>query len=285
MKETAPKNRTIMSVIAIVIGLLMAAVIPFLVQTSLDRVLQGLTDHVNAGNPTFKSGIPIFDLFYPIWRAVIFVAGIALIVISQEIRKGSEWTFPLSMALFALPAVGGMFMFLPYVSWVDGFPLPMLISLTGLVGYFSFIFLRQSTRVQKWVRLGALTFIGMLSTHAFTIGVGAQRTMMTRPGYPFYQDLSWWMFNWVGQVNWVAFILLFLSIPLLAIGRRKGWWFAVIAAISILAINIPTQIVRTKTFDYLIGAAIAAGVLVFLLVPFFKRHLLVEEIEAPERSG
>jgi len=176
-------------------------------------------------------------------------------------------------------------MFLPYVSWVDGFPLPMLISLIGLVGYFSFIFLRQSTRVQKWVRLGALTFIGMLSTHAFTIGVGAQRTMMTRPGYPFYQDLSWWMFNWVGQVNWVAFILLFLSIPLLAIGRRKGWWFAVIAAISILAINIPTQIVRTKTFDYLIGAAIAAGVLVFLLVPFFKRHLLVEEIEAPERSG
>lgn len=285
MKETALKNRTIMSVIAIVIGLLMAAVIPFLVQTSLDRVLQGLTDHVNAGNPTFKSGIPIFDLFYPIWRAVIFVAGIALIVISQEIRKGSEWTFPLSMALFALPAIGGMFMFLPYVSWVDGFPLPMLISLIGLVGYFSFIFLRQSTRVQKWVRLGALTFIGMLSTHAFTIGVGAQRTMMTRPGYPFYQDLSWWMFNWVGQVNWVAFILLFLSIPLLAIGRRKGWWFAVIAAISILAINIPTQIVRTKTFDYLIGAAIAAGVLVFLLVPFFKRHLLVEEIEAPERSG
>ncbi len=285
MKETALKNRTIMSVIAIVIGLLMAAVIPFLVQTSLDRVLQGLTDHVNAGNPTFKSGIPIFDLFYPIWRAVIFVAGIALIVISQEIRKGSEWTFPLSMALFALPAIGGMFMFLPYVSWVDGFPLPMLISLIGLVGYFSFIFLRQSTRVQKWVRLGALTFIGMLSTHAFTIGVGAQRTMMTRPGYPFYQDLSWWMFNWVGQVNWVAFILLFLSIPLLAIGRRKGWWFAVIAAISILAINIPTQIVRTKTFDYLIGAAIAAGVLVFLLVPFFKRHLMVEEIEAPERSG
>lgn len=285
MKETALKNRTIMSVIAIVIGLLMATVVPFLVQTSLDRVLQGLIDHVNAGNPTFKSGIPIFDLFYPIWRAVIFVAGIALIVISQEIRRGSEWTYPLSVALFALPAIGGMFMFLPYVSWVDGFPLPMLISLIGLVGYFSFIFLRQSTKAQKWVRLGALTFIGMLSTHAFTIGVGAQRTMMTRPGHPFYQDLSWWMFNWVGEVNWVAVILLFLSIPLLAIGRRKGWWFAVIAAISILAINIPTQIVRTKTFDYLIGAVLAAGVLVFLLVPFLRRHLLVEEVHSPSGEG
>ena len=77
----------------------------------------------------------------------------------------------------------------------------------------------------QWARLGALTFIGMLCTHAFTIGVGAQRTMLTRPGYPFYHDLSWWMFNWIGEVNWVAVILLFSSIPLLAVGKRRagGW--------------------------------------------------------------
>jgi hypothetical protein len=277
MKETAQKNRNIMFVIAIVIGLLMITVIPFLVQTSLERVLHGLDEHVKAGNPTFSSGILLFDLFYPIWRAVIFVAGIALIVISLEIKKGSEWTYPLSMALFALPSIGGMFMFLPYVSWVDGFPLPVLISFTGLIGYFSFIFLRKATMMQKWARFGALTFIGMLSTHAFTIGIGAQRTMMTRPGYPFYKDLSWWMFNWVGEVNWVAVILLFLSIPLLAIGQRKGWWMAVIASIAILSINIPTQIVRTKTLDYLYGALLAIGVLFFLFVPIFQKNLLVEE--------
>jgi len=282
MKETAQQNRNIMCVIAIVIGLLMIAVIPFLVQTSLDRVLYSLDEHVKAGNPSFSSGIPLFDLFYPIWRAVIFVAGIALIVISLEIRKGSEWTYPLSMALFATPAIGGMFMFLPYVSWVDGFPLPMLISLIGLVGYFSFIFLRKATMAQKWARFGALTFIGMLSTHAFTIGIGAQRTMMTRPGYPFYKDLTWWVFNWVGEVNWVAVILLFLSIPLLAVGKRKGWWMALIASIAILAINIPTQFIRTKTLDYLYGALLAIGVLFFILVPFFKKNLLLEEQETQE---
>lgn len=279
MKETSPKNRTIMSVIAIVIGLLMTTVIPFIVQTSLERVLTGLTEHINAGNPTFTSGIPLFDLFYPIWRALIFVAGITLIVISQEIRKGSEWTYPLAMLLFAMPAIGGMFMFLPYVSWVDGFPLPMLISLTGLVGYFSFIFLRKAPMVQKWVRLGALTFIGMLATHSFTIGIGAQRTMMTRPGYPFYPDFSWWLFNWVGEVNWVAFVLLVVSIPLLAIGKRSGWWLAVIAAISILAIDLPTQFIRTKTLDYLYGSLLALGALVFTLVPTLKNKLLVENTD------
>jgi hypothetical protein len=277
MKETSQKNRTIMSVIAILIGLLMTTVIPFITQTSLERVLFGLIEHVNAGNPTFASGVPLFDLFYPIWRALIFVAGIALILISQEIRKGTEWTYPLAMLLFALPAIGGMFMFLPYVSWVDGFPLPMLISFTGLVGYISFIFLRKAVMMQKWARLGALIFLGMLATHAFTIGIGAQRTMMTRPGHPFYQDFSWWLFNWVGEVNWVAFVLLIAAIPLLAVGKRSGWWLAVIGTVAILAIDAPTQLVRTKTLDYLYGSLLALGVLVFTLIPFFKNHLLSQE--------
>ena len=277
MKETSQTNRNIMTIIAILVGLLMISIIPFIVQTSLERVLHGLDEHVKAGNPTFSSGLPLFDLFYPVWRAVIFVAGIALIVISQEIRKGSEWTYPTAMALFALPAIGGMFMFLPYVSWVDGFPLPMVISMIGLVGYFSFIFLRKGTLVQKLVRWGALTFIGMLATHAFTIGIGAQRTMMTRPGFPFYKDFTWWLFNWVGEVNWVAVIPLFLSIPLLAVGKRKGWWLAVIAAVAILAIDAPTQFIRTKTLDYLYGSLLSLGVLVFMFVPFLKKHLLEEE--------
>lgn len=277
MKETPQKNRTIMSVIAIVIGLLMAYLIPFLVQTSLERVLINLMEHIDAGNPTFTSGLKLFDFFYPVWRAVIFVAGAALIVISGQIRKGSEWTYPLAITLFALPSVGGMFMFLPYISFVDGFPLPMTISMIGLTGYFSFIFLRKAELPVKLVRFGALTFLGMLCTHAFTIGVGAQRTMWTRPMHPLYKDFTWWLFNWVGEANWVAVILLFSAIPLLAVGKKKGWWLAVTGAIAILMINVPTQFIRTKTLDYLYGALLASGLLVFMFVPYLKQKLLGEE--------
>lgn len=39
MKETPQNNRTIMSVLAIVVGLLMMGAIPFIVQTALERVL------------------------------------------------------------------------------------------------------------------------------------------------------------------------------------------------------------------------------------------------------
>ncbi len=277
MKDTPQKNRTIMSVVAIVIGLLMVAVIPFIVQTALERVLTDLTIHIEAGNPAFSSGLKLFDLFYPVWRAIIFVAGIALILISQEIRKGEEWTYPLAMALLALPAIGGMFMFLHYISWVEGFPIPMLISFIGLVGYWSFIFLRKAEIIQKLTLFDALTFIGMLATHAFTIGIGAQRTLMTRPGHPMYPDFTWWLFLWAGEVNWVAVILLFISIPLLAVSKRKGWWLAVIGSTAILAIDVFTQIYRMKTWDYLYGSLLALGVLLFTVLPYFNKHLLREE--------
>ncbi len=277
MQETSQKNRTVMSIIAIVIGLMMAYLIPFLTQTSLERVLIHLTAHIEAGNPAFTSGLALFDFFYPVWRALIFVAGAALLVISQEIRKGTEWTYPVAITLFAIPSIGGFFMFLPYVSWVPGFPLPMAISFIGLFGYISFILLRQAEKVVKWTRLGVLFFLGMLSTHAFTIGVGAQRTMWTRPGHPLYQDFSWWLFDWAGTVNWVAVLLLFAAIPLLAVGKRKGWWLAVTGSIAILMINVPTQLIRTKTLDYFYGAILAIGVLVFTLIPYFKKHLLEDE--------
>ncbi len=153
----------------------------------------------------------------------------------------------------------------------------MTISVIGLAGYISFILLRKAEKVVKWTRLGVLFFLGMLTTHAFTIGVGAQRTMATRPGYPLYKDFTWWLFDWAGTVNWVAVLLLFAAIPLLAVGKRKGWWLAVTGSIAILMINIPTQIIRTKTLDYFYGAILAIGVLVFTMVPYFKKALLEDE--------
>jgi len=275
MKETPQKNRTVMAIIAILTGLLMIALIPFLIQTSLERVLENITRVVQAGEGKYRSGLKLFDLFYPVWRAIIFVAGITLIVISGEIRKGEEWTYPLAISMFSLPAIGGFFMFLPYISFVeDSFPLPMAVSFIGLAGYWAFIFLRKGEKITKWVYFAALTFIGMLATHAFTIGIGAQRQMMVRPNLPFYDDFAMWLFLWTGEVNWVATILLVISIPFLAVAKKRGWWLAVIGAITILVLDAFTFIFRHSTLDFLYGSLLAIGVLFFTVVPYFKKHLL-----------
>jgi hypothetical protein len=80
----------------------------------------------------------------------------------------------------------------------------------------------------------------------------------------------------VGQVDWIATLLLIAAIPLLAMRKRAGWWVALIASLAILLVDAPTQIVRTKTFDYLYGALLAAGLLLFLFLPGFKRRLVGE---------
>jgi hypothetical protein len=248
---------------------------PLLVQFSLERILIELLEMVK-DRPQFTSGLALFSLFFPLWRAIGFIAGITLLVSTPSIYKGEEWTWPVALVAFSIPAVGGMFMFLPYISWVDGFPVPMVISWVGLLGFWSIIFLRHTGRIEKWALFFSLTFIGMLATHAFTIGVGAQRMLLTRPDRPLFAGLEMWILTWVGEVNWICFVMLMISIPLLAMRKRSGWYLALIGAIAILVIDAPTQIIRTKTLDYLYGSLLAIGVLFFINLPVFKQALIGE---------
>lgn len=266
MQETSLGNRKILAIVAVIVGLFCTIIAPIMIQTALDRVLTALLEVIK-DRPQFNSGIVLFGLFYPIWRALIFVAGITLLAIAYKIYQGEEWTFPVAILAYTMPSMGGMFMFLPYVSWVEGFPIPMVISLVGLVGFALTILLRQGEKVAKLIELGTLLFIGMLATHSFTLGIGSIRMLMTRPGKPLFEGLQWSILTWVGQVDWIATLLLIIAIPLIVMRKPSGWWFALIGAISALAIDAPTQIIRTATLDYLYGSLLALGLLFFLFLP------------------
>jgi len=265
------KTNLIKCIFAVTVGLFMLIVAPILVQISLEPLLAAL----QAAGPQFSSGITLFSLFYPLWRAIGYVAGIVLLTIVPSIYKGKEWTMKVELTAYAVPSVSGMFMFLPYISFVGGFPIPMIISFVGLLGFWSvLLFHKHGNLLEKIVNLITYTFIGMLATHAFVIGIGAQRMLLTRPGQPGFAGLEWWILTLSGEVNWIAVLMLFGSIPLMAERKENGWWLALVAALTIITINIPTQIIRTKTLDYLIGALLAAGLLALLLI--FKNRLINE---------
>ena len=272
-KSNIPK--LIKSIIAVVVGLFMLLVAPILVQISLENILNELLIVV-VSEPKFASGIDLFSLFYPIWRALGYIAGIVLLTIAPSIYMGKEWTRKVELTAYAVPAVGGMFMFLPYISWVGGLPIPMFICFVGLLGYISvFLFHRYDSTLEKIGNLITFTFIGMLATHAFVIGIGAQRMLLTRAAAPLFDGLEWWILTMSGEINWIAVLMLFGSIFLMAERNKSGWWLAFVAALSIITINVPTQIIRTATPDYLIGALLAAGLLALLLI--FKGRLVDED--------
>jgi hypothetical protein len=266
MKESSNNAPTWMAILAIFVGVFCVIIAPIITQTSLERVLTELMV-VAKEKPQYSSGLPIFGLFYPVWRAIIFIAGIALLAIAAKMYQGEEWTYPVALTAYAMPSIGGMFMFLPYISWVGGFPLPMVISWVGLVGFATTILLRAGKRSEKLIELGTMVFIGMLATHSFTLGIGSQRMLMVRPGKPLFEGLEYWILTWVGEVDWIATLMLIIAIPLLALHKPSGWWLALIATLAVLAIDAPTQVIRTATLDYLYGALLALGTLFFLFLP------------------
>ena len=284
MKETSQTARLILTILAVVIGLFLLIGEPILVQRSLDPVLRRLMVVVEE-RPQFLSGITLFTLFFPLWRAFGFVAGVTLLACAPAIYKGEEWTWPVTLTAYAMPSIGGMFMFLPYVSWVeDSFPIPMIISWVGLVGFWGTLLLRKSDKMQKLVDMLVFTFIGMLATHSFVIGIGAARQLMTRPGKPLYEGLEWWILTMTGDIDWIGVVMLIVSIPLLAMRKKSGWWLALIGALSILAIDAPAQIIRTKTLDYLYGSLLAIGLIILLMIPPFKERLIAGEGSGADRS-
>lgn len=280
MKETSQSNRLILAILAVVVGLFMVVVAPFVIQTSLERVLVELIK-VCAEKPAYTSGILLFSLTFPLYRGLSFIGGIALILLARPIYRGEEWTYPVGLLASAFPSVGGMFMLMPYVSFVDGFPLPMIVSFVGLSFFWPFILLRKVDKWIKWGQFLALSFAGMLATHAFIVGTGNLRTLLTHPGKPMYKGVGTWVLAWSQPIQWICVILLFLAIYKIAERKLAGWWLALVAVTSLAAIDIPMQIIRlviakSTSFDYSYGLPFIIGLFFTLLYPKFKKVLIAE---------
>ena len=278
MTELPKNRRLILSVLAVVVGIFMIAVAPVLIQISLERVVAALLE-VSKTKPQYASGVLLFSYTYPLYRGLIFIGGIALILFARPIYLGEAWTYRASLLAAAFPSAGGMFMFLPYISWAEGFPIPMVISWVGLIFFWSMILLQKVDKLTKWSQFLALTFMGMLTTHAFVVGIGNMRMLLTRVDKPLYAGPEWWVLAWSAPVQWICVVLLFVGIYQVAARRATGWWLALIAGASIFAIDVPTQIIRTgmtavTSLDYLYGALLSLGLLFTLLFPRFRQKLI-----------
>jgi hypothetical protein len=278
MQSTPQSSRLLLAVLAVIVGLFMITVAPVLIQISMERVVAALME-IAKTKPQYSSGVMLFSFSYPFYRGLFFIGGISLILFARPILRGEDWTYPASLLAASFPSAGGMFMFLPYVSWVEGFPIPMIISWVGLAFFWTMILIRNVDKWLKWGHFLSLTFMGMLTTHAFVVGIGNFRMLLTRPGKPLYEGLEWWVLSWSAPIQWICVILLFVGLYLLAARKASGWWLGLISAASILAIDAPTQIIRSTmtdstSLDYLYGSLLSIGLLFSLLFPKFRQALL-----------
>jgi len=92
------------------------------------------------------------------------------------------------------------------------------------------------------------------------------------------------MLAWSGLAQWICVILLFIANYQIASGRTLGWHLALLAATFIMAIDAPTQIIRTfisksDSLDYLYGSLLSIRLLFVLLILKSKVVLACEDCE------
>ncbi len=272
MRDMPQKNRTIMAMSLFAAGLFLVGAAPFLVQSTLQPTLEAMVKEA-ASNPQHASGPNLLAIAFPFWRALIFVTGATSVAVVYPLWRGRDWSWPVALACLAIPAIGGMFMTLPFVAQVGGrFPPSMITALVGLLAYVGILLLRTD-RGKKGIDLLVFILVGVVTMLGFVLALGGLGQFMARPGRPLFTEAKIVALSLSGPVSGIGMALIFAAIPLLAVRKPVGWWLGVIGGASLFAANLPTFVISRSGY-YLLGSAAGLLLTVTLLVPDVKCHLV-----------
>ncbi len=275
-QDFSPKARQTMAILAVIVGLFMVAVAPFLVQRALDETLAFITGKIEH-EPSFAVAVILLPIFMFVFRAISAVAGIALIVIAQPLWKGEKWAWPVALSCLSLPSMFAVLYVLPYLAELGSMPITIVVLLVGLATYWTFVLLKKGTRVEKWANFLVLTLLGMLPGHASILVIHSFKALITRPDKPLFLNRKTTIFGFEGPVNFIVMVLCAVAIYLVAARNKSGWYLGMIAGIAAMIADYPTHFIRLETSDFMVGGTLGLLLTVTLLIPAFRNALFGEE--------
>ena len=286
-EETSKTANLVMAVVSLGFGLFIVFVGPFILQITYEAVLNVvLTAGSVPGQQFFYTPftVPMFFYFY---RAIGVMGGIFCILLSYSLWKGKSWAWPLTLLAIALPTIFSVLSLIPYMAHVmpliGGMPPSLVIVLVGMVVYWIVLLFPRSDKMEKAARLCAFTFLGLLAGEAAVFcmqgakvlgGVAHLSFGSNNPAPVLNSLITIFGFSWPLQIFTV--IMCVAAIYLLAKRDPRGWWLGLIAGVTGMVANFPTQIVRMITVDFLITGILALLVVVSLMIPAFKKRLIEE---------
>ena len=109
-----PTARKIMAIVVLVFGLLVVFAGPFLIQSTLDAVMEKVASLIPTKPQFILTGV-LLPIAFITMRGVGIVAGITLALIAYPLWKGEEWAWPVALSCLSLPTIFGLFTSLPYL--------------------------------------------------------------------------------------------------------------------------------------------------------------------------
>jgi hypothetical protein len=98
------------------------------------------------------------------------VGAFVVLVIARAYYRAEKWARGVALLCFAFPAMGGAYMLVPAINFT-GFGTyviySMIISLLGLIPYFTILLAEKSDAMQKVVNFFVFLFLGVQGAHSF----------------------------------------------------------------------------------------------------------------------
>jgi hypothetical protein len=243
---------------------------------ALPLLMQQIVPDMLANQKARGAGFPpsLIKLTFPLWMALGVLGGITVLATARDFYNGKPWTRGVVLLAFAMPAIAGAYMVGPLMVFkCQTFWLAIVISLLGLIPYFTILFAEKLDRAQKGVNLVVFTMLGVQAAHAFEMGHGSLKHQAVDAYGPTWGThlLKTWMGN---HVVWLGTLCLILAILFLGMRRKTGWYLAIIGGAATMIGNYwPHFAFPGPTNDYLVGGTLGLIVVILMLIPAFRLRL------------
>lgn len=278
-QQVSKKDRTILTVVAAVFGLLSFTVVPFLVFKAMDAVLKGAAVKIPAANnPLLVTAPKIVITFFPVWAGLSVAAGLALLaVVAWAINKGEGWARWAAVGLFAIPSITGAYLSGPVMFFAkSAMPMFFAVMLIGLIPYFTILLWGKAPAGEKIGKFFLFLMLGVTAAWSFSNGGSSLRMFWARPE-PYVLGISQYGFIFGIPVTWIGVVVTIIGIPFLAGSTQKGWRLVLVGVACLLMGNFILRLTHPAVKEFLYGIVMALVSLALLVIPAIGGRLGVEK--------
>ncbi len=272
--------------LVLIAAFLMVVVVPVLVAPMLDHIQVKAVERMERFTAEgemqkarmISHGPTMLAWTYPMWGFLSVLAGIIIFIVAKPFYNGERWARGLILFCLAIPAIGGSYMFVPWINFVGsaegGISPAIPIVLIGLIPYFAILLTGEEGTMKKIILVTVFALLGIVASYVFSNGTSAHRILAIHPMMPRYAEGI--IVLQLARMAWLGVIGLMVSIYFLYMRQLAGWYLAQIGAAVCMVASLATYYWRHDTIDYLASGLLALLLLGMLIVPAVKKELLRE---------
>ncbi len=194
--ETSRTQRIILAIVAVVAGVYLIMLAPTqamqTLKIAMDQAFLRLIPH----DADFYPAIPILAATFSVWMVLLVFAGALSLMLIKKLYDGEKWARAAAMGIYAIPAVGGITMVIPWfvlvlaeypekgvpAATISGIPPAMPIMFLGLLFYYIILLADKDSLKNKILKLIPYTLVGVVAGMVFMNGQHGVRYFIHIPG-------------------------------------------------------------------------------------------------------